>query len=80
VGVAIDSPVPPPPPGALLLLGHAHEHDTVKGPLACLRQVGRGNILLALALGEADQRDGVVDDEALDVSHEALADLAERRR
>ena len=80
VRMAIASPVPPPPPGALLLLRDAHEHHAVEAPLPGLRQVGRGNVLLALALGEADQGDGVVGDEALDVVHEALADLAERRR
>src|SRR5206468_6075627 len=80
VGMAIASPVPPPSPGALLLLGDAHKHDAVEAPLPGFRQVRRGQILLALALGEADQGDAVVGDEALDVFHEALADLAERRR
>ncbi len=75
--MAIASPVPPPSPGALLFLGDAYQHDAVEAPLPGPRQVGGGNLLLALALGEADHGDGVVGDEALDVLHEALSDLAE---
>lgn len=61
----------PSSPDALLFL-----RDAMASLGSGRGDVGGGEVLLASALGEAHEGDFVLGDEALDASHEGLADLA----
>lgn len=80
VGMGVVSPGAPPTPGGCLLLGDA-DHDHAEAPLSgCARKVGPGDLLLALALPEAHDRDVVLFGVALDVGDVRAADPPQHRR
>ena len=78
--VAVRTAVPPTAPDRGLLLRDADHHDAETALLLSAFEVLAGDLLLDLALREADHRDLVIEHELVDLVHVAAADLAQHRR